>query len=305
MAGPDRYLPAGLKRRGAGSTGRALRQSNGPAAPPPAPPRFPGSPAPGEIEAGKSCGDRGRSLGRRRSVVLGRGILRGGEGSPGLRPAPNLPSRSPSHDHPQLEAVTACVWSPRPPFCLPPALFVCLRSGSEVPPSSPCGCLCVYLYISASISLTVSCLLQSLSQVRSLLPLAHFCSLSLCLALLSPFSRHPPHPPHPCLRHPLGRQVGGAAAARGEGGRRTPPPQLLTFTLQASADRRGGGKPSCQLGGGDPAGAVGRPSLWAPLWGDRGPEGLRRRAPPAERGDGRISGFPKAFAGRAGAQRGL
>lgn len=38
-----------------------------------------------------------------------------------------------------------------------------------------------------------------------------------------------------------------------------PPPQLLTFTLQASADGRGGGKPSCQLGGGDWAGAGGAP----------------------------------------------
>lgn len=162
-----------------------------------------------------------------------------------------------------------------------------------------------------SLSLAVS---VPRSQLRSLLLLAHFCfSLFVCLALsaLPPLNpRHHPnthtHTSQSCLRHPQGWQVGGAAAERGEGERRSlPPPQLLTFTLQASADGRGGGKPRCQLGGGDQEGAGGCPSLRARLWGDLGPEDVRQRAPPAERGYWRMSGLPKAFAGGASAQRSL
>lgn len=56
-------------------------------------------------------------------------------------------------------------------------------------------------------------------------------------------------------------RAGRWAGLQQRGGEREtqPPPQLLTFTLQASADGRGGEKPSCQLGGGDWAVVGGAP----------------------------------------------
>lgn len=152
LAGPDRYLPAGLMRQGVGSTGRVLRQSDGPAAP------LTTRPHPlhwhsGGNRGGEVCWDLGHGLGRRHCLVLGRGPHGGGEGRPGCALLPNLHLFPTSPWLPRSSTSSlpcACISSPRPFLRLPPTL--CLLSVSEVPPSSRCGCLCVYLYISVSIS---------------------------------------------------------------------------------------------------------------------------------------------------------
>lgn len=158
LPGPDRYLPAGLTRGGVGSTGRALRQSDGSAAPPcPLPPAPPPSPSP------RSRRNRGGE------AVLGSRVRPGAATLP--RSGPRLSwwgwgwhrmdpcSPTSARPHPPTNARSS---RPSPPVSRPLVLSfaflplsLCLLSGSEVPPLpffSLCGCLRVYLYISVSLS---------------------------------------------------------------------------------------------------------------------------------------------------------
>lgn len=206
-------------RLGVGSTG-APRQSDGLAAPhSTAPPNPPFTGTPRETEAGKSCWDGGRGLGQ--ATFWAAVLLVGGGGRLGPRPVPQPMLVPTPSDHPQLEASLFLVHSSYP--SPPPPLSLCFSSLAlrSLPPSSLCGCLslplrlisffaCLGLWLSLSLGLCLG--LSSL--------LAHFHFLSLSGSLFSPSLQHPPprpptHTSQPCLRHPQGWQVGGAAAERG------------------------------------------------------------------------------------------
>lgn len=134
MAGPDRYLPTGLMRRGVGSTG-APRQSDGRAAPrlPPAPrlPRHsPGNRGGGEVLGSRARRGAGDNLSfRAAALVVGAGVAGGRTLLPNLRlsPPPTIARRS----RLSLPISRPLVLS----FAFLPTLFVCLLPGSEVPPS--------------------------------------------------------------------------------------------------------------------------------------------------------------------------
>ena len=183
-------------RRGVGSTG-APRQSDGRAGPrlPPAP-RLPRH-SPGNRGGGVVLGSRARR-GAADNLILGRCPRGGGGGSRGPHPAPQPRLVPTPNDCSQVEAVPACISSPRPILRLPPH-SLCVSSLALR--SLPHFCLCgVYLYISVSISFS-ACL--SLAAPRSLLrPLLASCSFSLplfvWLSLLSlpsgPLTRTPHSP---------------------------------------------------------------------------------------------------------------
>lgn len=176
-------------------------------------PAFPGTPR--ETEAGEWCWDRGLGVGQ---ATISRSELLPswwGGGSQGPHPAPQ-PTLVPTPNYcPQVEAVPACIASLSYPSPSSHSLCVSSLALRALPHSCLCG---VYLYISVSISFS-ACL--SLAAPRSLLrPLLASCSFSLplfvWLSLLSLPSGSPnPHTSQPCLRHPQGWQVGGAAAEKG------------------------------------------------------------------------------------------
>lgn len=141
LARPDRYLPTGLMRQGVGSTG-APRQSDSCAAPL----LYPHSPG---NRGGKVVLGWKARPGAGGTLVLGCGPNGGGGSSPGQRPAPQpllVPTPTTITCSPRLSPPDSPP-SPHPILRLPPTLFVCLLSGSKVPPS-----FLLSLWVSLSIS---------------------------------------------------------------------------------------------------------------------------------------------------------
>lgn len=173
---------------------------------------------------GEACWDGGRGLGQRLSfwvatLPVGAELARNRALLPSS--ALLLPPQGP-----RLEAVPARISPPRPVLRLPPSLFVCLLSGSEVSPSL------LSLWLSLSISTSHSpfpslpvCLSLGLS--LGLSRILFIFAFSLCLSFLPPFRPPAPHqhtPHSPVYDIPGVGRWAGLQQRGGEGGRRSLPP---------------------------------------------------------------------------------